>query len=234
MQPAQREVLEELRERIRRLERRPARAGGGVESGWPSVDALLPGGFPKGALAELTGSAGSGKTALAISVVARAMGERGLAAWIDGRSELYAPAVQLGGVELERLLIVRPGAAGAPLARSGELPARSSQSAVRQSLWAAEAVLGSGAFAAVVVDVPIAAGARVASESGGGASVEAMLRRLVPAAERGGAVCIWLAEPGSCSPPARVRIEVSRDATGLVRVRLGSRGAQSRAVGHAA
>jgi protein ImuA len=233
MQPAQRQVLEDLRERIRRLERKPGRASGGVESGWPSVDALLPGGgFPRGAIAELTGCAGSGKTAIAVAVVARAMGECALAAWIDARSELYAPAVQLGGVDLDRLLIVRPGAE-APLSPSGATPMRGVQASARQSLWATEAVLGSGAFAAVVVDVPLAAGARATTEWGAGASAEAMLRRLVAAAEKGGATCIWLSEPGSCAPPARLRIEVSRGRDGI-RARPVPRGASGTVAGHAA
>lgn len=230
MQPAQRQVLEDLRERIRRLERKPARAAGGVESGIGCVDALLPGGFPRGAMIELIGSPGSGKTAIAVGVVARAMGEGALAAWIDGRGELYAPAVHLGGVDLERLLIVRPGG-DAPLPPSGAAPSRGVHVSARRALWAAEAVLGSGAFAAVVMDVPLAGGARAPSEWGAGASVEAMLRRLVPAAEKGGAVCIWLAEPGSCAPPARLRVEISRSG-GALRARPVSRAGG--AAGHAA
>lgn len=214
MQAGQRQILEDLRERIRRIERKPALSSGGFESGCAPVDALLPGGFPRGAIAELTGAAGSGKTAVAVGVIARAMGERALAAWIDARSELYAPAVQLGGVDLERLLIVRPSG-DAPLAPSGASPARSVQPGARQALWAAEAVLGSGAFAAVVVDVPLALGGRAMTERGAGASVDAMLRRLVAAAEKGGAVCLWLSEPGSCAPPARVRLEVSRSGGGV-------------------
>jgi protein ImuA len=232
MQPAQRQVLEDLRERIRRIERKPARSGGGVESGWASVDALVPGGFPRGAIAELTGAAGSGKTAVAIRVIARAMGERGLAAWIDSRSELYAPAVQLGGVDLERLLIVRPGG-DAPLAPSGAMPP-TAQATARQALWAAEAVLGSGAFAAVVVDVPLAAGARAFAEWGPGASVESMLRRLVAAVEKGGATCIWLSERGACVPPARVRLEVWRASCGGIEARAMSRGIAGKVAGHAA
>ncbi|HET7755553.1 MAG TPA: hypothetical protein VFK85_16735 [Anaeromyxobacteraceae bacterium] len=232
MQPAQKQVLEDLRERIRRLERKPARSSGGVESGWGCIDAIAPGGFPRGAIAELTGAPGSGKTAVAIAVVARAMGERSLAAWIDGRSELYAPAVQIGGIDLERLLIVRP-AGEAPLSPSGSVLNRTVQASVRQSLWAAEAVLGSGAFAAVVVDVPVASGARITSDWGSVASAEAVLRRLVGAAEKGGATCIWLSEPGSCAPPARLRIEVSRGRDG-VRARPLARGVSATVAGHAA
>lgn len=232
MQPAQRQVLEDLRERIRRIERRPARNGGGIESGWASVDSLVPGGFPRGAITELTGAAGSGKTAIAVGVIARAMGQRGLAAWIDSRSELYAPAVQLGGVELERLLIVRPGG-DAPLAPSGALTSGAVHANARQALWAAEAVLGSGAFAAVVVDVPLAAGARAFADRGAGASVESMLRRLVAAVEKGGATCIWLSEPGACAPPARVHLEVWR-ASGGVEARAVSRGIRGKVAGHAA
>jgi len=51
--PSQREILEELRRRVRRIERRPARREGFLATGLPEVDALLPGGgFPRGALAD--------------------------------------------------------------------------------------------------------------------------------------------------------------------------------------
>ena len=217
MQVAQRQVLEDLRERIRQLERKPARSSGGVETGVPEVDAVLPGGFPRGSLAELVGAPGSGKAAVAAAAAVRAMATRGLAAWIDARGEVYAPALQAHGIDLTRLLIVRP-AGDVRLPPSGAQPGRGVHPGARQALWAAEAVLGSGAFAAVIIDIPISAGARADSGGAAGASVESMLRRLVTAAEKGGAVALWLSEPGSCATPARVRLEVHRDREG-VRVR---------------
>src|SRR5512142_1546480 len=97
-------VLAELRDAIRRIERRPARREGCVRCGRPEVDGALPGGgFPRGALTELAGGPASGKAAVALS----------LFAWVDGRGELYPPAAAALGVDLARLLLVRTAPAAA-------------------------------------------------------------------------------------------------------------------------
>src|SRR5512147_1645064 len=142
----QQEVLEELRRRIRGIERPPARGGGLLPSGHPEVDARLPGGgFPRGTLVDLAGGPASGRTRLALSTLREAQRGAGLAAFVDGRHELYPPAARALGVELDRLLIVRPGERGDARAGAEALP----------GLWAAEVLLGSGAFAAVAVDVSL-------------------------------------------------------------------------------
>ena len=192
----QHDLLSRLRDEIRRIERRPARRRGALPCGVAAVDDLLPGGFPCGALSELRGGPASGKTAVALSVVAGvARSSRGaLSAWVDGRGELYPPAAAAMGVDLARLLIVRPG--------GGEAGARA-------ALWAAEALLGSGAFAAVTVDLP--ALDRVPRGS------EAALHRLLTAAERGGAAGLWLSPPEPVvRPPALVRIDLRVEGTRLV------------------
>jgi protein ImuA len=186
-QPADRNrILTELRESIRRIERRPARRGGGVPCGLPEVDAALPGGFPRGAISELAGGRASGKTAVALSLLA-SLGREELFAWVDARGELYPPAAAARGVDLARLLIVRPGAAAGTTA----------------ALWAAEALLGSAAFAAVVVDVPLRKAER---------GWDAMARRLQAAAEKGGAVGLWLAAPrAAVRLPAALRVELAAE-----------------------
>src|SRR5512138_1919919 len=142
-------VVALLREEIRRLERNPGRRAGLVPSGLEVVDGVLPGGgFARGALAELVGGPASGKTAVALSLVA-GLGEEDLFAWVDGRGELYPPAAAARGVDLGRLLVIRPPATPAGTPPPGGEPAW------RAALWAAEAVLASGAFAAVVMDVPL-------------------------------------------------------------------------------
>ena len=196
------EIIEGLRLEIRRLERKPSVAAARpVPSGRAAVDALLPGGgFPRGALAELCGGPASGKTAVALTALAAALGERGLGAFVDGRGELYPPAAAALGVDLDRLLVVRPSAApGEPW----------------PGLWAAEALLGSGAFEAVAVDVPLE-GAR--GRAPGGAVVDAMLRRVRAAAEKGGSIGLWLTRPEGPRIPAAVRLELA----GGDRVRRGS------------
>jgi protein ImuA len=213
-----REIIEGLRESIRRIERRPPPSAFFIPSGRPEVDALLPGGgFPRGALTELAGSRASGKTELALCALAAAMGEGGLAAYVDGRGELYPPAVARLGVDLERLLVIRP------MCRS---EARESV-----GLWAAEVVLASGAFEGVVVDVPI-----VKAQRPGPRPIDGLVRRLRVAAEKGGALALWLGAPDGARVSAAVRLELSAGATGWRVRRTFERGegAAARGVDHAA
>ena len=210
-------VLARLREEIRRIERRPGRREGLVPCGLEPVDRALPGGgFPRGAPSELTGGPASGKTAVALSLLSR-LGEDDLFAWIDGRAELYPPAAAARGVDLGRLLVVRPPAppGGAPPWRSG--------------LWAAEAVLASGAFAAVIVDVPLPRAVPGA---------DSVARRLQAAVERGGAVGLWLGlARGALRVPAAVRLELSAEHGRIVARPSGATGpgvARAGGGGHAA
>jgi protein ImuA len=197
------ELIEVLREEIRRIERRPAPRTRFTPSGRADVDAQLPGGgFPRGAVTELWGGYASGKTGLALAALAAAMGEEGLAAFVDGRGELYPPAASALGVDLDRLLIVRP------CARTGTGPRGDG---VRDALWAAEALLGSGAFEIVAVDIPL----ERSEERLVGARLDGMLRRVRAAAERGGAVALWLSTPGGVRVPAAVRLEIAAGAAGV-------------------
>ena len=206
-----REIIDDLREKIRRIERRSPPRAACISSGWAAVDALLPGGgFPRGALSELTGGQASGKMAVALATLARGMGERGLAAFVDGRGELYPPAARGLGVDLDRLLVVRPH-----LAAGGG-------GAARAALWAGEALLASGAFEAVALEVPLD-GARTTGIAS--AALEAMLRRLRAAAEKGGAVGLWLGVPGGARVPSAVRLDLSPGAAGWTVRRAFARGA---------
>jgi protein ImuA len=192
-------LLARLRDEIHRLERRPDRRSGVLACGLTGVDEGLPaGGFPRGALSELRGGPASGKTGVALSLVA-ALPQDELAALVDGTGEFYPPAATALGVDLGRLLLVRPGDARSPGDRDGDAQARPRPRV--DLLWAAEALLGSGAFAVVIVDVPLPAGVRGA---------EGLLRRLQAAAEKGGAVGLWLSSPGAAArAPAGVRLELS-------------------------
>jgi len=182
----QQEILEELRRQIRRMERRPARREGVLACGSSEVEALLPGGgFARGAISSLCGGPASGKTFVALSALREAQAGGGLAAFVDGRAELYPPAALALGVDLARLLIVRPE------------PARG---AVLPGLWAAEVLLGSGAFPAVVIDVSLRGVAA--------ARAEPLLRRLRAAAEKGGAAALLLSGPGDPAIPAAFRIDL--------------------------
>jgi protein ImuA len=227
-----RELIEDLRERIRRLEQRPPRRAAFEATGLPEVDALLPGGgFPRGALSEIAGGPGSGKTALCLAAMARAMRGEGLAAFVDGRGELYPPAAAALGVDLSRLLIVRPGSPGSPDSKDGarRSPPRGpgGDRAPLAALWAAEALLASGAFEVVAMDLPLPALLRLESMGG----------RLRAAAEKGGAVGLWLAAArpsrgeGAGRVPAAVRLEVARGPGGPEVRRSYARGVEA---GHGA
>src|SRR5687768_6681558 len=101
-----------------------AAAAAVLPTGRQVVDAMLPGGgLPCGKLVELAGLRSSGKTTLALvaAAAATARGER--VAWIEGAAELYPPAAAALGVDLDRLLVVRPGLAA--VARAAEIAARS-------------------------------------------------------------------------------------------------------------
>jgi protein ImuA len=175
------------------MERRPSRREGLLACGRPDVEALLPGGgFPRGCLCALRGGPASGKTGVALAALREAQREGGLAAFVDGRGELYPPAAQALGVDLSRLLVVRPERAGGRAAREAILP----------GLWAAEVLLGSGAFPAVAVDVPLVG--VTASRA------EPLLRRLRAAAEKGGAVALFLSGPADPAIPAAVRVDLDR------------------------
>jgi len=209
-----REIIEGLREEIRRIERRPAQRSARASSGRREIDALLPGGgFPRGALSELAGGPASGKTALALATLASAMAEDGLGAFVDGRGELYPPAAAALGIDLDRLLVVR---LLAPPREGG------TGEAARRALWAAEALLASGAFEVVAIDVPLEDARRRALAPAG---VEAMLRRLRAAAEKGGSVGLWLGALDGVRAPVAVRLELAAGADGAQVRRAFARGA---------
>jgi len=125
-------VVEHLKEQIRRVQAAPRRYLVTLATGAPELDAL--GVFQLGGAVELSGEEASGRTTVALSLVAAASREKRLAAWVDGPQELYPPAAVPMGVDLKRLLIVRPPAPG-------------------QLVWSAVQLLRSGAFTCVVLDV---------------------------------------------------------------------------------
>ena len=109
----------------------------GLASGYPELDRCLPGGgWPQQALTEiLIGQYGIGELRLLMPALARlGAGETdpGWIAWIDPPFQPYAPALQQYGIDLSRMLTVRPK-------DNSEL------------LWSAEQALSSGTCAAVLL-----------------------------------------------------------------------------------
>lgn len=113
------ELIDDLKESLRKIaptaifdpqpETSPTSDGevsGGLATGFAELDQTLSaGGLAVGRLTEIAGAPSSGKTALTLGIIARL---EGLVAYVDGRDQLYPPAAAALGVDLERMLVVKP------------------------------------------------------------------------------------------------------------------------------
>jgi len=89
-------------DKIRRIE--------GISTGSLSLDVALGGqGIPRGRIVEIYGPESSGKTTLALHVVAEAQKKGGIAAFIDAEHALDPSWARKLGVDLETLLVSQPG-----------------------------------------------------------------------------------------------------------------------------
>ncbi|MDD4793142.1 MAG: recombinase RecA [Firmicutes bacterium] len=105
-----------------------------IPTGAISLDiALGVGGMPRGRVAEIYGPESSGKTTVALHIIAEAQKLGGIAAFIDAEHALDATYAKRLGVDIENLLVSQPD--------TGE-----------QALEIAEALVRSGAIDVVVVD----------------------------------------------------------------------------------
>jgi recombination protein RecA len=77
--------------------------------GIASVDELLAGGLPLGAVTELVGPECSGRTSFALSFVSRLTQTGKVCAWIDASNSLQPESAAAVGIDLSRLLWVRCG-----------------------------------------------------------------------------------------------------------------------------
>jgi hypothetical protein len=108
-------------------------------TGVREIDALLCGGLPRGQVSEVHGPASSGRTAVAVSVVAQTTRAGALAAWVDPADRFDPTGAAEAGVDLPRVLWLRGGVpATAGLARA---------------VAAVGTLVGSGLFEVVVLDL---------------------------------------------------------------------------------
>jgi len=115
-------------------EQKPLEAGNSISTGALSLDiALGVGGVPKGRIIEIYGPESSGKTTLALHIVAEAQKQGGNAAYIDAEHALDPEYSKKIGVNIEKLLISQPD--------TGE-----------QSLEITETLVRSGAIDVIVID----------------------------------------------------------------------------------
>jgi recombination protein RecA len=81
----------------------------GIPSGSPSLDIALGGrGFPRGRIVEIFGPESSGKTTLALHVIANAQKEGGISAFVDAEHALDPAYARKLGVRLDDLLVSQP------------------------------------------------------------------------------------------------------------------------------
>ena len=107
---------------------------GVISTGSISLDAALGvGGVPRGRVVEIFGPESSGKTTLALHVIAEAQKNDGLAAFVDAEHALDAKYAKNLGVDIDNLLISQPD--------TGE-----------QALEITETLVRSGALDVIVVD----------------------------------------------------------------------------------
>jgi len=105
-----------------------------ISTGAISIDyALGVGGMPRGRVVEIFGPESSGKTTLALQVIAEAQKSGGMAAFVDAEHALDAAYAQKLGVDLDNLLVSQPD--------NGE-----------QALEIVEVLIRSGGVDVVVVD----------------------------------------------------------------------------------
>src|SRR6516162_5756793 len=80
-----------------------------VSTGSISVDCALGiGGFPRGRISEIFGPESSGKTTIALQVVAEAQKQGGMAAFIDAEHALDPIYAKKLGVDVDNLLVSQP------------------------------------------------------------------------------------------------------------------------------
>jgi recombination protein RecA len=80
-----------------------------TETGIESLDDILQGGLPVGAISELVGPECSGRTSTALSFIAHITETSKVCAWIDVSDSLDPASASAAGVDLSRLLWVRCG-----------------------------------------------------------------------------------------------------------------------------
>jgi recombination protein RecA len=119
---------------IMRLGEQPREEVGAISTNCLSLDAAIGvGGFPRGRIIEVYGPESSGKTTLALQVVAQAQAVGGVAAYIDAEHAMDPEYAEKLGVNIDDLLISQPD--------SGE-----------QALDIAETLVRSASIDVIVVD----------------------------------------------------------------------------------
>jgi RecA/RadA recombinase len=131
------QLLRDLGSEVRRGgDPREARAD--LATGIAALDALLGGGLARGRLSELHGPLSSGRTSVALALLARATEVGEVVAVIDTADAFHPESARSAGVQLERVLWARP-------------------TGVAEAVRASERLLQVRGFAAVLLDASVRA-----------------------------------------------------------------------------
>jgi recombination protein RecA len=152
-----------------------------IPSGFPSLDRMMGGGFPRGRMLEFFGPAGGGKTTLALQCIAHAQRLGFNAAFIDADQTFDGSYAATLGVDIAKLPLAQPADA-------------------EEALEIASALAGSGAIDLIVVDSAAALTARLEIRAGIGESAPGLqsrvlsneLRKLSASLRRGEASVLFL------------------------------------------
>jgi len=151
---------------IMRLGEKPHEEIGAISTNCLSLDAAIGvGGFPRGRIVEVYGPESSGKTTLALQVVASAQKTGGVAAYIDAEHAMDPDYAQKLGVNIEDMLISQPD--------SGE-----------QALEIAETLIRSNSVDVIVIDSVAALVPRAELDGEMGDSLPGLQARLMSQALR--------------------------------------------------
>ena len=151
---------------IMRLGERPHDEAGAISTNCLSLDAAIGvGGFPRGRIVEVYGPESSGKTTLALQVVASAQREGGVCAYIDAEHAMDPEYAGKLGVNIEEMLISQPD--------SGE-----------QALEIAETLVRSNSVDVIVIDSVAALVPRAELDGEMGDSLPGLQARLMSQALR--------------------------------------------------
>jgi hypothetical protein len=116
-----------------------------LATGITVLDALLGGGFPRGRVTEITGPLSSGRTSLALALLAAATRAGEIAAVVDAADAFDPASAAAAGIDLSRVLWARP-------------------SRRREALRCAERLLEARGFGVVVLDFDVLVEARATGE----------------------------------------------------------------------
>ncbi len=136
-------LLRDLGAQLQRGSQALARAsvpsGSRLATGIPDLDALIDGGLPPGRLSEIAGPASSGRTSVALALLAQATQRGEVVAWVDEAQAFDAASAEAAGAVLERVLWARPPGP-------------------REAMRCCECLLGAHGFALIVLDLDCAPG----------------------------------------------------------------------------